>query len=278
MTGPGVTQGLADLHCHLVPGVDDGARDLDEALAGLGRLVAAGVRQVVATPHLDASLEFRASALDGRLSQLDEGFRSLAAAAAEHYPEVELHLGCEVLLDVPDPVLDDPRLHLGATRFVLVEWPRLRVPPGTVQVVGSLRDRGVVPVIAHPERYRGTGRRMALAEEWRRAGALLQVNHGSLHGRYGREALERAMILLEQGWADLLASDFHGRAHLEPYVVETRQWFERRRLGAAFGDLTAGNPHRMMNDEMPMSLPPLEVRTGALDRLKSLLNLKGSSS
>ena len=92
------------------------------------------------------------------------------------------------------------------------------------------------------------------------------------------KATADAMYGLLLRGTDLLASDFHGRAHLEPYVVETRQWFEQRQLEAAFGDLAAGNPHRIMNDEMPMALPPLEVRTGALDRLKSLLNLKGTSS
>jgi protein-tyrosine phosphatase len=151
------------------------------------------------------------------------------------------------------------------------------VPPGTVQVVALIRERGVVPVIAHPERYEGMGRSLRLADEWRRAGAVLQVNHGSFHGRYGRDARDRAVTLLRRGWVDLLASDFHARAHLEPYVRETRDWFESREQSAAFDALCAGNPRRIVQDEEIMPVSPLELPRSPVDRLRSLFRMKGAS-
>jgi protein-tyrosine phosphatase len=269
---------LADLHSHLVPGVDDGARTLDESLSALGRLRGAGVREIVTTPHIDASLEGRPTALERRLSEIGAAFERLVEAAREPYPDVSLRLGCEIMLDVPDPALVDARFRLGGTRFILVEWPRLRVPPGTVQVVAELVEKGLVPVIAHPERYGGLGRQLALAGEWRDAGAYLQVNHGSLHGRYGREAKDRAVTLLRHGWVDCLASDFHARAHLEPYVAETRAWFAARGEAAVFLNLTEGNPRRIIQDQAPVPVPPLDLARGPIERLKSFLRQKGALS
>lgn len=271
MTGTGVGDGLVDLHSHLVPGVDDGARSLDEAVVALGRLAEAGVRTVVTTPHVDASLLDQPAALDRRMGLLAERFHGLVAAATEHHPGLDVHLGCELLLDVPDPVVADPRLRLASTRYLLVEWPRLRVPPGTVEVIATLRRQGVVPIVAHPERYGGLGRGLDLANEWRKGGALLQVNHGALHGRYGREARQRALTLLERGWVDLMSSDFHGRAHLQPYVAETRAWFDERGQVSTFEALTAGNPRRLLRDEPTMPVAPLELKRGPLERLRDLI-------
>lgn len=278
MSRQGGGEGLVDLHSHLVPGVDDGARTLDDAVAALDTFVASGVGHVVTTPHIDASLEASSGELDRRLQAIASGFQRLEAACTARHPDVVLGVGCEVLLDVPDPLLEDPRLHLAGSCFVLVEWPRMRVPPGTVGIVAALRQRGVVPLIAHPERYRGTGRGMALIGEWRHAGAYLQVNHGSLHGRYGKEIRERALELLRRGWVDVLASDFHGRSHLRPYVDETREWFQSRDWEALFQDLTAGNPRRILQSAEPAPIPPLDIGVGPLERLRSLLHLPGGAS
>lgn len=275
MTAVGVEHGLVDLHSHLVPGVDDGARDLDEAVEAVGRLEGAGVRLIVTTPHLDVSVLARPEVLERRLEQVRSRFDALVHEAAKRFPKVELRLGFEVLLDVPDPAVSDARVRLGGSRYLLVEWPRLRVPRGTQAVLQKIHEQGVVPIIAHPERYAGLGRGLALAEEWRRAGALLQVNHGSLHGRYGSEARDRAVSLLEHGWVDLLSSDFHARAHLEPYVEESRAWFDAQGALETFEALTAGNPRRVLDDGGAMPVAPLEVHRGPLARIRSLLGIGG---
>lgn len=261
--------GLADIHSHLVPGVDDGASSLDEALEALERLVLLRVTTIVTTPHLDGSLTLDRAALEERLLAVDAAWASLAAEGAERFPELELRRGHEIQLDVPDVDLSDGRLRLGGTAFALVEWPRFQIPPGTVQVVSRLRFSGVKPVIAHVERYFGVGERLDLVEEWRRAGAYVQVNHGSLVGRYGARARGAAMALLERGLVDCLATDYHGHAGVSTFVEEARQVFLSCGGEAHWRMLAWENPLRIVRDEEPLPVPPIRLGRSAWARIRA---------
>lgn len=258
---------LGDLHSHLVPGVDDGARTLEEALHSVEAMARAGVGRVVTTPHLQASLLHDREALERRIGKVEAAFQELAAAARGRIPKLVLQRGFEIMLDVPDPDLSDPRLRLAGTRFVLVEWPRLRVPPGTESVLTRIRAAGWIPVVAHPERYHGLDAALALPGRWKEAGAFLQVNHGSLLGRYGSEARARALRLLQAGVADYLSSDHHPRPG-GSFQLEA-SWDVFRELDAeeSFLTLTRTNPHRLMEDQEPLVVPGFAPRKGILARI-----------
>jgi tyrosine-protein phosphatase YwqE len=103
------------------------------------------------------------------------------------------------------------------------------------------------------------------------------VNHGSLHGRYGREAKAHALDLLRRGWVDLLSSDFHGRANLRTYVDATRAWFAELDAEDTFMALASRNPLRVFRDEEPMPVSPLDVPRSALDRIRSFLHKTGGT-
>jgi protein-tyrosine phosphatase len=270
MSGDGM--GFTDVHSHLVPGVDDGARDLDEAREALARFWKAGVRRLATTPHLDGSLTLTPERLEARVQAVEEAWLRLQEAAEEDLPELELRRGFEVMLDAPGVDLTLPSLALGGTASVLVEWPRLRVPPETIPVLTRIRASGVRPVLAHPERYRGLGPDLTLPGEWRRAGAHLQVNYGSLLGRYGEEPRERAMTLLERGWVDLFSSDHHARPRLPLYLREVRELLVEMEGEEHFQILAGTNPSRILDGEEPVPVPPLEVSRGIWSRLRSILS------
>ncbi len=262
---------LTDFHSHLVPSVDDGARSVEDALEGMGRMKAAGITRITTTPHIDASLTASPSVLAERLAAVDEAFGRLEASAREAFPDVELNRGHEVMLDVPDPDLSDARLHLADTHFVLIEWPRLTVPPGTVEALRRLVAQGVRPIIAHPERYRGMPERIRLAEVWRNEGAILQVNYGSLVGRYGSQVRGLAFRLLERGWVDCLSTDFHARPHLELHVGPAEDVLVARGAEEQFALLAATNPRRVLDGKDPLPVPSLPPDRRLWSKLRGLL-------
>ena len=158
---------LVDLHNHLVPAVDDGARTVEEAIATLREFAALGVRRVATTPHLAAS-----RAAGPRVRGVAESFAELRSAAAESVPEIELSLGFEVRLDEPDVELSDPELGLGE-RHLLVEFSMLMMPAYPVATLETAIRQGWIPVLAHPERYAGVAERYPMVATWREAGALV---------------------------------------------------------------------------------------------------------
>jgi protein-tyrosine phosphatase len=133
------TPTLVDIHSHLVPGVDDGARHLPGVLNAIERMSQVGIGRFITTPHIDASLALTPSRLAARLDEVTQAWQTAHDAIQEEFPEVEYHRGHEVLIDLPEPDLTDPRLRLAGTSFVLIEWPRLQVPQDGI---GSSVERG----------------------------------------------------------------------------------------------------------------------------------------
>lgn len=252
-----------DFHSHLIPGVDDGARDMEYSLAGLAAFRREGVRQAITTPHFDGALTHQPERLAARLAELDAGWEVLRGVvvddAEKHGSAMHVDRGVEVMLNVPDPDLSDPRLRLAGTKFVLVEFPMLQLPPANAVVaVQNIRQAGWVPVIAHPERYRNL-ESLAPLGQFLTAGALLQVNAGSLFGDYGATAQKWAMEIFANGLASYVCSDYHVRG--EPGISR----FAQSLAGAGFADqatlLLAVNSGRLLAGEMPLPVPAMVSTT-----------------
>lgn len=263
---------LVDIHNHLVPGVDDGAKHLPGVLASVERMTHLGIGRIVTTPHIRGSLTHDPEGLRARLDDVTRAWEAAATAVKQEFPDVEYRRGHEILLDVPEPDLTDARIRMAGTSFVLVEWPRLHIPPGTSRVLRWIRDQGYRPVVAHPERYGGMLQNPDVVLRWREAGAFLQVNYGSLVGRYGSDAEVVAFRLLEAGLVDYLASDFHGQSNLKIYKSEA--WAALRVRGAeeALHVLCRSNPARLLDDLEPLpaaSVPRSSPRL--LDRLRGMI-------
>jgi protein-tyrosine phosphatase len=248
---------LADLHSHVLPAVDDGAVDLEGALRTLEALEADGVTAICATPHLRAS----ASPDSERRLRADAAWAELTAAGSDRPRGLRLHRGFEVLLDaVPDA--DDPQLRLAGTSYMLVEWASFTVPDDSEWWIERLVAAGIKPVIAHAERYFGYRGDYEVVGEWRRRGALVQVNSGSLSGEHGEGAGRQAEALFARGWVDLLASDTHARPDRNPSVRDSFDALASRGAAEHAELLLSVNPRRILEDAPTVPVPPLEGDEG----------------
>jgi protein-tyrosine phosphatase len=247
---------MLDFHNHLMPGVDDGAADINESRTGLSAFRSQRVSNIITTPHVRASLLDHPQELEPFLRGLDTSWDSLRDLATAEFPEMRLERGAEVMLDVPNPNLSEPRIRLAGTSFILIEFPFMSIPPHSTPAIRNIVEAGWVPVIAHPERYRNMPGNHDLVEQWRDAGARIQVNSGSLIGHYGPAARTIASELLRRGCVDYLCSDYHSRGKCT--VGEAAAELEKRGGTSQVHALMTGNPERLLRNEMPEPVEPLD--------------------
>ncbi|MDP2481397.1 MAG: CpsB/CapC family capsule biosynthesis tyrosine phosphatase [Candidatus Palauibacterales bacterium] len=254
------TPRLADLHCHLVPGVDDGAETFRDALVWLEAFAEDGITRVATTPHLPARL-----ADSDYRGRVEDRFSELAARSEDRLASVELSLAFEIRLDGAPVDPADEGLWLGPGRHVLVEFQGLVLPAEPQRELSALLDAGLHPVLAHPERYQGIGDDRAWPGLWREMGVRLCVNAGSLWGAYGREPQEVARGMLARGEADLIGSDHHARPHRSDTVREA--WDLLRDAGhPGAADLLAGENTRAVLDGGDLAaVPPAPLDSGEED-------------
>lgn len=260
-----MTTAYTDFHNHLIPAVDDGAPDATASAAALAAFRRAGVTQVIVTPHFEGSLTRNPARCEARLAELDAGWARLrevvAADAAAQGSAMRVERGAEVMLDVPDPRLDDARLRLAGTPFVLVEYPSMQLPAvNAALAIGTLRNGGWLPVIAHPERYRNL-ESIAQLDALIAAGALLQVNAGSLLGEYGRTAQRNVAAILAAGRASFACADYHARG--EPATARFAQMLASAGHAAQATLLLSTNPARLLGGEMPLEVPPTAAKSAS---------------
>lgn len=213
---------MIDLHMHLIPGVDDGAADLEMSLAMLDQARQQGITRIFATPHSSAFC-------DDRLN-VPLLFQELKAAAAVTHPDIPLHLGCEVYCtpwNMPQLLqeLDTGRYPtVNGGSHVLVEFPSYVYPEEPLPCIEALVRGGYQPIIAHLERYKELRDHMELVEQLREAGARIQLNAYSLACERVDAIRNWARRLILEKKADFLGTDAHRTGHRPPLAAEGLQW------------------------------------------------------
>ena len=198
--------GVIDLHTHVLPGLDDGARSLAEARALAIDAAAQGVSTLAATPHVRDDYPTTPDAMEDAVAELREDF-------AQRGIPVEIVHGAEVALDLlwAIPPQDLPRLTIAQTgRYLLLEVPYRGWPFAFESAVTRLIELGVTPLLAHPERNPEVQDRPDRVRQVVEAGALVQVTAASVEGSRDRAAQAAARSLLELGLVHVIASDSHG--------------------------------------------------------------------
>lgn len=197
---------MIDLHCHILPGIDDGPATWDEALLMAEAARREGIRTIVATPHHNkASWYNDADTIRHLVIQLNERI-------AERGLDLKVLPGQEVHVNGRfwDEWHDGRIQAIGESRYVLIEFPFNGLPDNAEEVVHELSVTGYVPIIAHPERNSAFLDDPDLLEQYIQMGALGQLTTHSLCGRFGRQVRRRSEEMIHRGLVQIIASDAHG--------------------------------------------------------------------
>ena len=193
------------MHSHLLPGVDDGIAEIDEALVCLQQLADWGIRHLVTTPHISQDFHPNTSV------HLREVGQQVQTLIDTHQLPLTFSIAAEYLTDE----LFDARLQqndllsFGTERFVLIETGWAALPRQLPNWLFQMQVKGYLPILAHPERYQYFRGRSTQLAELRQQGCRLQLNLMSLTGRYGDDARRMAHTLIQEGLVDFISSDLH---------------------------------------------------------------------
>ena len=212
---------MIDVHSHLLPGIDDGPRSTDEAMALAQACVDDGITHCVLTPHVYPGV------FDNGIESIRAAFVSFQTALEAQQIELSVSFAAEVRLSpevfelieahrIPMLVAED------GIRTMLLELPDGQIPVGARTFVAWLLRRGIRPLIVHPERNKAVMEHPEKLLDFVRDGCMLQLTAGSLVGQFGARARVTALHLLEKGWVTLVASDAHNLRGRRPMMSAAR--------------------------------------------------------
>lgn len=255
---------MVDLHCHYLPGVDDGAQSLEHGLELLRAAFNNGIDRIVLTPHVHPGR------YDNTLGSLRGRFEAFCRAAASAQIPVSLAIAGEVRLgDEILPLLEAGQIPLLESAYgektLLLELPHSHIPVGSAHFVRWLKQRDITAMIAHPERNKEYMAHPERLQELISEGCLVQITAASVIGKFGARAQECARYFLERDWVSILATDAHNLHHRPPLLSEAAE-----RVASWYGDdradrlvekmpamLAAGNfikAGAMLHRRLPMSV------------------------
>lgn len=213
---------MIDLHVHILPGLDDGARSVDEAVAMAQLALESGVDTIVATPHSNQEGRFE----NYNTSELTGAYERFCQVLRDEHLPLKILPGMEILAsEEMGKKMEDGRLiGLNHSNYYLVEFPFDAEVWWMGEMLEEILERGKIPLIAHPERYYGVQEYPALVWEWLELGCYTQVNKGSLFEKFGRRVRHTVETLIENDLVTCVASDAHSPYMRTTYMGDVRDY------------------------------------------------------
>lgn len=233
---------MIDIHCHILPGIDDGSRSWEMSLEMCAMARADGIEHIVATPHSNEVYFYDRQQFQKLLDELSQRIG--------HRPM--LSLGCDFHFsyeNIQDALEKPHQFTIDNTQYLLVEFSDYSLPPSIEENLGKLINAGLTPIITHPERNPLIQRGPERVLEWVRGGCLVQVTGSVLTGRWGKTAQSVAEWLLQREAVHVIASDGHNLDSRKPTLSKARA------AAAALADefvseaLTILNPRAIVNGD-----------------------------
>lgn len=217
-----------DIHCHVLPGIDDGSPDAATSIELIKRMKAWGLERIIASPHV-TNLTF-----PNTPETVGAAREALKKALADDGTDMVIENSAEYRIDdLFARELEAERLMTLPNNYILIENPFVREPGNLDSVIFDLQVRGLRPILVHPERYSYYYKHAERYEVLHNAGAMFQINVLSLAGGYGKDERKIAEMLIEKGLVDFVGTDLHNAAHadiIDRYLASSDYLKDRDRL------------------------------------------------
>ncbi|MBI2678563.1 MAG: exopolysaccharide biosynthesis protein [Candidatus Koribacter versatilis] len=246
---------MIDIHCHLLPGVDDGSKSWEMTRAMLRVAAGDGITHIVCTPHANDSYPYDRVEHLGRVAE--------AQAMAGEWPQ--LLLGCDFHLsydNIQDALAHPRRYTVGSTPYLLIEFSDFGVAPGVLESVHRLIGAGMRPIITHPERNATLGKNHEMVLRLVELGCFVQVTASALTGYWGDGVRLSTEQLFKRRLVHVLASDAHDPERRAPRLAAARDAAAKLTDGATAMALVEDNP-RAVIEGRPLPYLPDPARAGA---------------
>lgn len=232
---------MIDLHCHLLPGIDDGAKDVADAVDLAAMAYKSGITHVVCTPHIHEGY------FDNNIENIKNTHSIFRGALEKAKIPLKSHFAAEVRISQSIITLAKtnrlPFLgYLYGKPVLLLELPHSHIPPGTEQLITWLKANNILPMIAHPERNRDILANYNKAKWLRGKGVLFQITAGAITGTFGERVQHCASQLLQDHFADVVATDSHNVHRRPPELAGAYELLLSEYGKAAADDLCLNNP------------------------------------
>jgi protein-tyrosine phosphatase len=208
---------MVDIHCHVLPKIDDGASSWEVAEQMCAMALQDGITHIVATPHANSRFRYDREILSGLLKEL----RNRTGG------KLNFSLGCDFHMSYENVELlfaDSGRFLIDGTKYMLLEPNDFSIPPNYQDLLFRIRSRlGVTPILTHPERHPMLQVHPQQVKHWIEAGCLVQVTANSLTGHWGQRAKTAAMWLLKNAAAHVIATDAHDALRRPPVLSQARE-------------------------------------------------------
>ena len=233
---------MIDLHSHILPGIDDGAPDLETSVALVRELYNGGVTDVVATPHyIDETIYTSSVATNKKL------MRELQKKLKDEDVNVKIHLGNEIYIckEIKKLLKNKKISGIGSSKYLLIELPMSGDYPGYQDIFLELLRDGYKVVLAHPERYTAFSKDFALITELYDMGVLMQCNIGSFVGQYGKSVLKLAKKIAKNKMIFAVGTDIH-HVHGDAFIPEALKKLGKFYSNDELNEILVENPKKIL--------------------------------
>lgn len=233
---------MIDLHSHVLPGIDDGAKDIKTTLEMLEIAVEDGIKKIIATPH------YYKGYYENNYEDICKLTNQVNCITKEKALDITVIPGQEIFLDkhTLEMYRQGTIKGIGGTKYMLIELPMENMPKDALDIIYELKIEGIKPIVAHPERYNYIIESPSKINDFIREGCLFQINSGSIKGIFGKKIKKTSEILIQNGICDFIASDAHTTGSRSPRVKDALE--QLRSLNISLVDNIKNNSEKLLKN------------------------------